>query len=84
MSSIVIQIEPSGRSKYQVVFIGRGGRVLMEVPVAPVITARKGPLNPTAPPIVYTFTGNEGYVRAKVIESSGLVAWTQPVMVTHK
>ena len=29
----------------------------------------------------YAFTGDEGYVRAKVIESNGAVAWTQPVGV---
>ena len=31
-------------------------------------------------PAVYQFRGNEGYVRAKVIESNGKIAWTQPVM----
>ena len=29
----------------------------------------------------YTFKGDEGYVRAKVIESNGAGAWTQPVPV---
>ena len=29
----------------------------------------------------YTFTGNEGYVRAKVIESNARFAWIQPVIV---
>jgi hypothetical protein len=79
-----ITIQPKSRSRYQVLFIGRNGRVLKEVSVTPEITARKGPLNPTAPPIVYTFTGNEGYVRAKVVESNGLVAWTQPVVLRRK
>jgi hypothetical protein len=32
-------------------------------------------------PAEYVFRGSEGYVRAKVIESNGRVAWTQPVMV---
>jgi hypothetical protein len=76
-----ITIQPKSRSRYRVLFIGRYGRVLKEVPVTPLITAQKGPLNPTVPPIVYTFTGNEGYVRAKVIESNDLIAWTQPVML---
>ena len=31
-------------------------------------------------PATYTFRGNEGYVRAKVIESNGQVAWIQPVV----
>ena len=35
----------------------------------------------TATPATYTFKGDEGYVRAKVIESNGKVAWIQPVPV---
>jgi hypothetical protein len=46
-------------------FIGRNGRLLKEA---------------TASPAVYPFAGGEGYVRAKVLESNGRVAWTQPVM----
>ena len=29
----------------------------------------------------YTFKGDEGYVRARVLESNGYMAWTQPVAV---
>jgi hypothetical protein len=29
----------------------------------------------------YTFKGDEGYVRAKVLESNGDAAWIQPVAV---
>jgi hypothetical protein len=29
-------------------------------------------------PAVYEIKGDEGYVRAKVIESNGAVAWLQP------
>jgi hypothetical protein len=32
-------------------------------------------------PATYTFKGDESYVRAKVIESNGKLAWTQPVPV---
>ncbi len=53
-------------SKYRVQFIGQGGRVLREVAAA---DAR------------YAYTGDERYVRAKVLESNGAVAWTQPVGV---
>ena len=56
----------AGTSKYRIQFIGRGGRVLQEV------AAAEG---------TYTFKGDEGYVRAKVFESNGAVAWTQPVGV---
>jgi hypothetical protein len=32
----------------------------------------------------YRFTGDEGYVRAKVIESNGRFAWVQPVPVSRR
>jgi hypothetical protein len=32
----------------------------------------------------YAFTGSEGYVRAQVLESNGLVAWCQPVLVPRR
>jgi hypothetical protein len=32
-------------------------------------------------PSEYVFRGGEGYVRARIIESNGRIAWTQPVMV---
>ena len=61
-----IKVRADGSSKYRIQFIGKGGRLLAEVPDA------SG---------AYTFTGNEGYVRAKVIESNGRIAWVQPAMV---
>jgi hypothetical protein len=30
---------------------------------------------------VYEIRGDEGYVRARITESNGNVAWTQPVLV---
>ena len=33
----------------------------------------------TTSPATYTFKGDESYVRAKVIESNGKLAWMQPV-----
>jgi hypothetical protein len=63
---IVVTVKPTAFSKYRVQFIGRGGRVLKEV------------ADPTA---TYDIQGNEGYVRAKVIESNGRLAWCQPVLV---
>jgi hypothetical protein len=53
-------------SKYRIQFIGAGGRLLAEV---------------TASPAVYTFKGDEQYVRARVIESNGKMAWTQPAFL---
>ncbi|MGB7208752.1 MAG: CehA/McbA family metallohydrolase [Pyrinomonadaceae bacterium] len=64
--SITITIKEERTSKYRVQFIGNGGRVLSEA---------------VKSPAVYTIKGNEGYVRAKVIESNGKFAWTQPVMI---
>lgn len=55
--------------KYRVQFIGRGGQVLSEV----------GELSAS-----YTFKGTEGYVRAKVLDSNGRVAWVQPVAVRSR
>jgi hypothetical protein len=63
--SITIAIEERPSSKYRIQFIGRNGRLLKEA---------------TSSPATYAFTGDERYVRAKVLESNGRVAWTQPVM----
>jgi hypothetical protein len=82
--TVSVTVKPFSRSKYQVQFIGKGGRVLKDVPVDPVITARTGPLAPTVQPVTYDITGDEGYVRVKVVESNGQVAWTQPVLVPAK
>jgi len=62
---IKVDIEEDNKSlsKYTVQFIGQWGKVLKEV---------------TNNPAVYTFKGDEAYVRAKVIESNGKAAWTQP------
>jgi predicted metal-dependent phosphoesterase TrpH len=62
-TSMTVDIRTSTWSKYRVQFIGKGGRVLSEV---------------TTSPATYRFRGGEGYVRARVLESNGLMAWTQP------
>lgn len=63
--SMTITIDEHPTSKYRVLFVGRGGRVLKEA---------------TRSPATYAFSGDEGYVRAKVVDSNGNVAWTQPVL----
>ncbi len=63
--TITIAEQPA-TSKYVVQFIGQWGKVLKEV---------------TTNPASYTFKGDEAYVRAKVIESNGKFAWTQPVFL---
>ena len=69
--SLTVEIEPAAPGptlgkRYRVVFIGENGRVL-------------GVSNEN--PAKYAFTGNEGYVRARIEDSGGLRAWTQPVFV---
>ena len=63
-SSMSIAVREERSSKYRIQFIGRQGRVLSEA---------------TSSPASYAFKGDEGYVRAKVIESNGKLAWIQPV-----
>lgn len=63
--TITIAEQPA-TSKYVVQFIGQWGKILKEV---------------TTNPASYTFKGDEAYVRAKVIESNGKFAWTQPVFL---
>lgn len=63
-AGITIKIKQARQSKYRVEFIGSGGKVLAES-----ITN----------PATYKFKGGEGYVRAKIYESNGKLAWTQPV-----
>lgn len=67
--SITISIREETRSKYTVHFIGRGGSLLKTV---------------VSNPAVYKIRGNEGYVRAKVFDSNGKIAWTQPVMIAMR
>lgn len=67
-TEITVDVKPTFFSKYRVQFIGQGGAVLSEV---------------TANPATYRITGREGYVRAKVLESNGAAAWTQPVRVAR-
>lgn len=67
-SSMTVSIRTDSWAKYRVQFIGKGGRLLHEA---------------IESPASYTFRGDEGYVRAKVIESNGRLAWCQPVVVSR-
>jgi len=62
--AITIAIKQMPSSRYRVQFIGANGQVLTEA---------------TTSPAVYELRGNEPYVRARILESNGRVAWTQPV-----
>lgn len=63
---IRLEIAPSNDRRFLIEFIGSGGRVLS---TAAGTTAR------------YTISGNEGYVRVRISDSSGRRAWTQPVLL---
>jgi hypothetical protein len=64
---IEFSISQIGASLYSTKLIGENGRVLKE------ISGNK---------IKYEFEGNEGYVRAEVMDSDGAFAWTQPVFLS--
>lgn len=64
--AMTVTVKADAWSKYRIQFIGKQGRVLRDV------------AEPTA---TYTIAGDEGYVRARVLESNGRVAWIQPVLV---
>jgi hypothetical protein len=67
-SSLRIRIAPRLDFKHTTYFYGKGGRVLASSA-------------DTAPS--YTFRGDEGYVRARVVDSAGRAAWVQPVFVAR-
>jgi len=65
--ALVVELPPpAGGQRHRVVFIGDGGRVLS--------TSNDNPAR-------YAFTGTELYVRARIEDSNGLRAWTQPAFV---
>lgn len=61
-----VRIRQRGTFAYRTEFIGRGGRVLSRS---------------TSNPAVYALRGGEGYVRARVTDSGGAIAWVQPVFL---
>lgn len=67
--SIEVKVKEKNGAHYRVQFIGRGGRVLQETEGA----------NAT-----YAIRGDEGYVRAKVIDSNGKMAWGQPRFIAQR
>lgn len=64
-----VAVKPLPSSKYRIQFIAKGGHIVHES------------MEPTA---TYTFSGSEGYVRARVLESNGRIAWIQPVMISRR
>lgn len=68
-SRLEVRIRPQGDFKYTTTFLGSGGRILG---IGQGTTA------------VFELTGPELYVRAKVEDSGGAVAWIQPAFVTKE
>lgn len=67
--SITITVKEVKSSRYRIRFIGSEGRLLQEV---------------ASGMATYRVRGDETYVRAKVIESNGSFAWTQPVFLNDR
>jgi hypothetical protein len=67
--TVEIQTEADDPKRYQVVFIGRAGRTLA--------VSHENPAS-------YRFSGNETYVRARIEDSRGLRAWTQPAFIAER
>jgi len=63
---IIIKVKQENQARYTISFYGDGGKILKEE---------------FANSAAYYFKGNEKYVRAKIIDSNGNTAWTQPVMI---
>lgn len=66
MTVTVRQPPGSSAAKFRTLFLGAHGRILGES---------------NGNPATYTFRGDERYVRAKVVDSNGKVAWLQPTFV---
>lgn len=64
MTIKIKDVKPAQLTHYRVQFIGKDGAILNEA---------------VTNPAIYKFKGDEIYVRAKIIESNGKVAWTQPI-----
>jgi hypothetical protein len=61
-----VSVDGGANRRYRVQFIGKNSRVLEET---------------TGNSVMYTIKGDEGYVRAKITDSDGKIAWTQPVFL---
>ncbi|MDA0327872.1 MAG: CehA/McbA family metallohydrolase [Gemmatimonadetes bacterium] len=67
--SLEVFIGTRGDFRYTTTFIGSSGRILHES---------------VANPAVFELERDEGYVRARVVDSGGNLAWTQPIFVSRR
>ena len=68
-SAMTVTVKKKTFEKYRIQFIGREGTLLHEA---------------LDSPATYQIRGSEGYVRARVLDSNGGIAWMQPVMVGRR
>ena len=68
-TAMTVTVKKKSFEKYRVQFIGRDGAVVHEA---------------LDTPATYTFRGDERYVRARVLDSNGGIAWTQPALVASR
>lgn len=68
-SSMTVTVKKNAFAKYRIQFIGKGGAILHEA---------------LDSPATYAFRGPEGYVRARVLDSNGGIAWGQPALVAPR
>ena len=66
-NAIKVKVKEKNFARYVVQFVGAKGRVLQET---------------AGPAATYARKGNEPYVRARIIDSNGRMAWCQPVLRT--
>jgi hypothetical protein len=67
LKQVTIKMEENrSQTKYRTQFIGKNGRILQET---------------AGDSAIYSIKGDEGYVRARITNSNGKMAWTQPVFV---
>ena len=66
-ASIRLEIKTAGDERFTTQFIARGGRVV------------KTDFSTTPG---YLISGDEGYIRVKIIDSNGRLAFTQPIVIS--
>lgn len=67
-TSVTVTVKKESYAKYRIQFVGRHGAVLDEA---------------LDSPATYRIRGDEGYVRVRVLESNGRIAWCQPAMLSR-
>jgi len=67
--AVTVDVKKESYAQYRIQFIGKGGAILQES---------------LDSPATYTLRGTEGYVRARVLESNGRIAWCQPVVIPSR